>query len=108
MRNFIQPGKVVTAVATAAVTSGSLVVVGSMFGIAATSAATGEEFELCIGGVYELPKVSTQAWTAGATIYADDDGIATTVATDNTKIGVATEAADNPSGVGRVRLNESF
>lgn len=108
MRNFIQPGKVITIVAAAAVSSGSLVVAGKIFGIAATSAAIGEEFELALGGVYELPKTSAQAWTVGAEIYADANGIATTVSTDNTKIGVAVEAATNPSGVGRVRLNDNF
>ncbi len=36
MRNFIQPGKVITIVAAAAVSSGSLVVAGKIFGIAAT------------------------------------------------------------------------
>lgn len=108
MRNFIQPGKVITIVAAAAVSSGSLVVAGKIFGIAATSAAIGEEFELALGGVYELPKTSAQAWAVGAEIYADANGIATTVSTDNTKIGVAVEAAANPSGVGRVRLNDNF
>ncbi|MCH4539073.1 DUF2190 family protein [Ochrobactrum sp. A-1] len=108
MRNFIQPGNFITIVAAAAVASGSLVVAGKIFGIAATSAANGEEFELALGGVYELPKTSAQAWAVGAEIYADANGIATTVSTDNTKIGVAVEAAANPSGVGRVRLNNNF
>ncbi|MCM0751519.1 hypothetical protein DEA98_09940 [Brucella pseudogrignonensis] len=108
MRNFIQPGNVITIVAAAAVASGSLVVAGKIFGIAATSAANGEEFELALGGVYELPKTSAQAWAVGAEIYADANGIATTVSTDNTKIGVAVEPAANPSGVGRVRLNNNF
>ncbi|MBB4092454.1 DUF2190 family protein [Ochrobactrum pecoris] len=108
MRNFIQPGKVITVVAVAAVTSGSLVVVGKIFGIAATSAAIGEEFELALGGVYELPKVSAEAWTVGAEIYADASGIATTIATGATKIGVAVAATANPSGVGNVRLNANF
>lgn len=109
MRNFIQPGKVLPAVAPAGgVTSGQFVKIGSIFGIAATSAAAGDEFELALGEVYELPKVSAQAWTMGQPIYADANGIATTVATDNTKIGVASAAAANPSGSGLVRLNDNF
>lgn len=109
MRNFIQPGKVLTMVATAAVTSGSFVKVGAIFGVAATSAAIGEEYELDVsGGVYEMPKVSAQAWTAGAVIYADASGIMTTVDTGNTKVGVAVKAAANPSGAGFVKLNNNF
>lgn len=109
MRNFIQPGKVLTAVApTGGVSSGEFVKIGSVFGIAATTAAEGEEFELALGGVYEMPKTSAQAWTFGQAIYADASGIATTVSTDNTKIGVAAAAAANPSGSGLVRLNDNF
>lgn len=109
MRNFIQPGKVLTAIAPAGgVVSGTFVKLGVIFGIAATSAAQGEEFELALGEVYEMPKVSAQAWTFGAEIYADATGIATTVSTDNTKIGVAAAAAANPSGSGLVRLNDNF
>jgi predicted RecA/RadA family phage recombinase len=56
-------------------------------------------------GVFELPKVSAQAWTVGAPIYWDGTaGNATTVTTSNTLIGYATEAAANPSSVGRVRI----
>ncbi|CCF19157.1 conserved protein of unknown function [Pseudorhizobium banfieldiae] len=109
MRNFIQPGKVLTAVApSGGVVSGQLVQVGLIIGVAATSAAEGEQYELALGEVYELPKVSAQAWTMGAAIYMDATGIATTVATDNTKIGVAAAAAANPSGSGLVRLNDNF
>ncbi|THK38660.1 DUF2190 family protein [Ensifer sp. MPMI2T] len=109
MRNFIQPGKVLTMVApVGGVVSGALVVVGKIFGVAATSAAEAEEYELETGGVYDLPKVAAEAWTVGQEIYADASGIATNVATGNTKIGTAVLAAANPSGTGRVRLNDNF
>jgi hypothetical protein len=56
-------------------------------------------------GVFELAKVSAQAWTVGAPIYWDASAAkATTVASTNTFIGHATEAAANPSAVGRVKL----
>lgn len=109
MRNFIQPGKVLTAVApTGGVVSGGFVKIGSIFGVAATTAAEAEEFELALGEVYEMPKVSAEAWTFGQVIYADASGIATTVSTSNTKIGVAAAVAANPSGSGLVRLNDNF
>lgn len=108
MRNFIQPGKTLTMVASSDVKSGEFYKSGSIFGVAATSAKAGEEFELETGGVYELPKVSAQAWAVGADIYADTAGIMTTEETDNTKVGVAVIAAENPSGTGRVRFNDNF
>lgn len=109
MRNFIQPGKLITATApTGGVESGEFVMIGSIFGVASTSAAEGEMFELAVGDVYELPKTSAQAWAFGNTIYATSAGVMTTVATDNTKVGVAVAAAANPSGSGLVRLNDNF
>lgn len=106
MRNYVQPGDVVTVPAPAAVASGDGVLVGGLFGIAGTDAASGDLVEIKLVGVYDMPKTSAQAWTVGADIYWDDGaGVATTVSTDNTLIGKAVEVAENPSGTGRVRLN---
>lgn len=105
-KNFIQPGRVLTAIATAAVKSGDLVFIGTLFGVATTSAGIGEQFELITEGVFELPKTSAQAWTAGAAIHWDSaNAVCTTTASGNTKIGHATEAAANPSATGKVRLS---
>jgi len=110
MKTFIKPGNVLTCVApSGGVVSGTFVMIGSIFGVAATSADEGDEFELQTGGCYELAKVSAEAWVVGDPIYWDaDPGIITKVATDNTKVGVAITAAANPSGSGEVRLNSSF
>lgn len=109
MRNFIQPGKILSMIAPAGgVASGEFVKIGSIFGVATTSAAEGLPFELATGEVYELPKTSAQAWAIGNDIYADSSGIMTTVSTDNTKVGVAVAVAANPSGSGLVRLNDNF
>lgn len=106
MRNYVQPGDVVTVPAPAAVASGDGVLVGGLFGIAGTDAASGDPVEIKTVGVYDMPKTSAQAWTVGAAIYWDNSaGVATTVDTSNTLIGKAVEAAANPSGTGRVRLN---
>lgn len=108
MRNFVQPGKVLTVTAAAAVKSGEFVKVGAIFGVAATDAAAGEDFELQTGEVFEFPKTSAEAWAVGDVIYATSAGIMTKTATDNTKVGVAVGAAANPSGFGLVRLNTDF
>ncbi|MFC7703670.1 capsid cement protein [Plastorhodobacter daqingensis] len=61
--------------------------------------------------MFDLTKIGSQAWAVGATVYWDDTNKrCTTVATDNTLIGVATEAVASGAGdtIGRVRLNASF
>lgn len=63
MKNFVQPGKSMTVVAAAAVESGVPYKVGDLVGVAAGKAAIGEEYELQLEGVYNLPK-------AGATVIA--------------------------------------
>jgi predicted RecA/RadA family phage recombinase len=111
MKNFIQPGEVVGVTAPAAVASGAGVLVGSLFGLATTDAASGAPVEIATRGVFDMAKVSAQAWTVGARIYWDDSTkLATTTAASgaNKLIGVALRAADNPSATGRVLLSGAF
>lgn len=105
--NYIQPGDNVTVPAPADVSSGDLVEVGDLFGIASTDALSGADVVLATGGVYTLPKTSAQAWTVGAKIYWTGTA-ATTTASGNTLVGVAMAVAANPSSTGIVRLNPSF
>lgn len=106
MKNFIQSGSIVTVDAPAAVSSGDLVLVGSLFGVASTDAASGAPVEIATEGVFTLPKTSAQAWTVGALIYWNAAaGEATTTASGNTLIGHAVAAAANPSATGTVRLS---
>lgn len=105
MKNYIQPGALVTVTAAAAVLSGAAVKSGFIIGIANNDAAIGEEVVLSRLGVYEVAKVSVQAWTLGAKIYWDDAAkLFTTVTTANTLVGVAHAVAANPSSVGEVLL----
>ena len=111
MKNFVQPGNTITLIAPYAVASGDGLLVGSIFGVAAGTAALGESVEAALTGVFDITKIGSQAWTAGARIYWDDTNKrATNVATSNTLIGVATEAVAGGAGdtIGRVRLNGSF
>lgn len=109
MKNFIARGETLEITAAAALASGAGVLVGATFGVAAGAIATGEKGIINLSGVYELPKVSAQAWTQGVRIYweAAENRCTTTVGS-NTLIGVAYAAAANPSAAGQVRLNASF
>ncbi len=109
MKNYIAKGEVVTLTAPYTVTSGACCKVGSIVGVATADAASGATVEAAVSGVFDLAKVSAQAWTVGAPIFWDDSAkLTTTTSTSNTLIGVALAVAANPSATGRVRLNASF
>ncbi len=105
MKNYIQPGEKITVPAPAAVASGDGVLVGSLFGVAATAAASGADVTIVRKGVFSLKKLSAQAWTLGAKVYWDNTNAqCTTVASGNTLIGHAAAAAADPSATGVVIL----
>jgi len=109
MKNFVQPGNVVTFLGqTGGHLGGDLVVIGSIFGVCAYNTAEGAEGELALGGVYTLPK-ATGAITAWAKVYWDAAAkkVTTTVGS-NTLIGVAMLAEISAATVVTVRLNDSF
>jgi predicted RecA/RadA family phage recombinase len=108
MKNFIAVGNTLTFTASAALASGAGVLIGAIFGVAATDIANGAQGAANLTGVYDLPKTASQAWTVGAKIYWDDTAKrCTTVTTSNTLIGVAVLAVGGTAGetTGRVRLN---
>ena len=109
MKNFIQPGDTLSLTAPYTLLSGDGFLVGSLFAVASADAANGAAVEGATTGVFELKKTNAQAWTAGALIYWDNAAKeCTTVPTSNKLIGVAAEAASNPTAKGRVRLNSAF
>lgn len=107
MKNYVQDGNAITVAApTGGVTSGDGVLVGTLFGVAQTTALESEPVAIVTRGVFTMPKTSAQEWTVGAAIYWDaSEAECTTVSTDNTLIGKAAAAAANPSGTGSVRLD---
>ena len=109
MTNFIQQGDTLTVTAPYDVLSGGGALVGTIFGVAANDAKSGAtDLELTVEGVFDLPKAAG-AVTQGAAIHWDDTNkVATTTSTNNTKIGVATQAAASGDATARVRLNGAF
>lgn len=111
MKNYVQPGNTLTLTAPYAVTSGDGLLVGSIFGVSAGTAALGEAVEAALTGVYDLKKVASQAWAAGDKVYWDNTAKeATKTTTSNTLIGVAVVAVAGGAvdTIGRVRLNGAF
>lgn len=106
MKNYIQGGATLTVLASAAVTSGAGLLVGTIFGVANGDAANGASVNLVREGVFDVAKVSAQAWTQGQKIYWDNTAkLFTSVATSNIVVGAAVEVAANPSAIGIVLLD---
>jgi predicted RecA/RadA family phage recombinase len=105
-KNFIQPGDTVTLTApSGGVTSGSLIIVGTLAGVCAFDAAAGAPVEVTLTGVWQLPKASG-AFTQGAAVSWDN--AAHNVAAPGTgkyPIGVCILAAATGDTVATVRLN---
>lgn len=107
MKNFIQRGDVITVIApTGGVASGQGVLVGNLFGVAATTVAEGESAEIATIGVYELPKLVSAVIAAGARVAWDDTAKQVVLpGTGMVPIGIASVAAGNGVGTVRVRLD---
>lgn len=113
MKNYVQPGDVISVAAPANVAGGAGVLVGSIFGVAVTTALSGAAVEIATRGVFDLVKAGTQAWAVGDRIYWDNSAkVATTAAAAgaNKLIGVATAAVGSGAGetIGRVYLTGAF
>lgn len=69
MKTFIQNGNVITVTApTGGVASGDGVIIGSLFGVAAFTAAEDQAVEIATCGVYVLPKNLTAVIAQGARV----------------------------------------
>jgi predicted RecA/RadA family phage recombinase len=111
MKNFIQRGETLTLTAPYAVSSGGGALVGSIFGVAATDVASGEDGEFQVAGVFDLVREigASTGWSQGALVYWDNTNKRVTkTSTSNKLIGVAVRAAADGDATGRVRLNGAF
>ena len=107
MKNFIQPGDRLDLIAPAGgVTSGAGYLIGALFVVAQHTALDGAPFVGVTVGVFGLPKKANDVVTQLAAVYWDAAAKNVTItAAGNTKIGVATKAADAAAATVAVRLN---
>lgn len=106
MRNFIQPGDVITVPAPYAVSSGQGVLVGALFGIATCDAASGADVEIKRQGVFDIAALSTDTGAIGVKVYWDNTNRRiTATAGSNTLVGALTGAKTNGVAVARVLLD---
>lgn len=91
MKNWIKPANVVTLIAPYALKSGEGMLVGSLFGVATTDAASGAEVEAALKGQVALKKAAgaSTGGAQGAKAYWNDTTkVVTAVVGSNTLIGV--------------------
>lgn len=109
--NYLQAGDVIDYTAGADISSGDVVAIGNLIGVAITDIANGESGAVRVDGVFELPKVSAAVIGAGETVNWDasasafDDNAATPAAGDLTGGCVAVEAAGNGDTTVKVKIN---
>lgn len=106
MKNYVQRGDTLSIPAPADIASGEVVISGSIIGVAAGDALTGETVDVSTVGVFDLPKVSALAISVGDIVYYDTaTDLVNKTSSGNTKVGVAVTAAANPSASVNVRLS---
>lgn len=109
MKNYLKPGDVIPVTAPYAVSSGGLVLVGSIVGVATHDAAQNATVEVATKGVFTLAKTSALEIAVGALVYLDDTNhCVNKTASAQKLVGVAVSAAADPSATVNVRLNGAF
>lgn len=106
MKNFVQEGCVVTLAAPYDVAAGGGLLVGAIFGIAASAALSGADVETSRTGIFDVTALSTDTATVGAKLYWDNTNKRlTTTASGNTLVGAAAAAKANGDTTARVLLD---
>lgn len=104
MKNYVQPGDVITLAAPYDRTSGQGALVGSIFGVATTDVSSGSNAEFAVKGVFTLPKAAVTITQGEAAYWDDTNKVVTDVDTSNTHIGTFIEAAASGVSTVNVRL----
>lgn len=107
MKNFIQPGRNITIASPDPVSSGDIVTVGFLVGVACGDAAIGEPLTIATEGVYELPKVAVEGFVVGSAVYGSTGQLVTSneEAPNHVAIGIAVANAAASTATVKVRLN---
>jgi predicted RecA/RadA family phage recombinase len=108
MKNYIQDGRYLDHTAGADITSGQLVQVGDLHGVAVTDIANGAAGALAMEGVFTLPKLTGaagDATTIGGPVYFSSGSVSGTSSSGTRKlVGYAIEAAAQAKDTVKVRL----
>lgn len=106
MNNYIQDGNVLTLTPSADVAVGVGYLFGAgLFGVAAETATNGTASAFVVEGVVEIAKTSALAISVGDRVFWDaTNKVVNKTTTAQQCVGVAVEAAANPSGTVKIKL----
>lgn len=106
MINYIQDGEVLTLTPAAAVASGTGYLFGAaLFGVAVADVASGAAGAFRTEGVVDIAKTSALAIAVGTRLYWDaTNKVVNATATAQQHVGIAVEAAANPSATVKMKL----
>ncbi|MEC9343249.1 MAG: DUF2190 family protein [Pseudomonadota bacterium] len=107
MKNYVQPGNAITATApSGGVSSGAGVLIGALFGVAATTQDEGDDVELATVGCFDLGKDSS-VFAFGDRVYWDvsEDKATASPGTGDPAVGVAIGSAATGAATVRTRLD---
>lgn len=109
MRNFVQPGDVVTLAAPYDRLSGEMAKVGNILGVAMVDVLSGANAEFLLTGVVDVTALTADTGTVGTNMYWDDTNKRlTTTASTHKLAGVLTKAKGGSDTTARIRLNATF
>jgi predicted RecA/RadA family phage recombinase len=106
MKNFVQEGDTLTLTPAAAVASGVGYLFGAgLFGVATGDVASGVAGSFQTEGVVEIGKTSALAIAVGDRVFWDaTNKVVNKTTTSQVCVGVAVEAAANPSATVKIKL----
>ena len=106
MINFVQEGDVLDLDASATVATGTGFLFGTaLFGVAAVDAVSGTASAFVVSGVVTIAKTSALAISVGDVLYWDATNKVVNKTTSSQRaVGVAVEAAANPSSTVKMQL----
>jgi predicted RecA/RadA family phage recombinase len=110
MKTYVQSGKVMTVTAPAGgVLSGQGVLMGGLFGVAQFDAVENAEVEILTEGVVEIAKTAALAIDVGDRLFWDDTNtVVNKTVTAQQQVGVAVEAAANPSATVKMKIGAAL
>lgn len=106
MKNYVKEGDTLSLTPAAAVASGIGYLFGAgLFGIATNDVASGVEGEFITEGIVEIGKTSALAIAVGDRVFWDaTNKVVNKTTTSQVCVGVAIEAAVNPSATVKIKL----
>lgn len=109
MKNYVQDGDILNLDPGATVASGTGRLFGAaLFGVAAVDAVSGTASNFQVRGVVEIAKTSALAISVGDRLFWDaTNSVVNKTLTAQQQVGVAVEAAANPSGTVKMKIMQA-